>query len=539
MWRAAQALHIEGVEVNFLALLDKLEEWDVIGDGKPVGSISDVTACVNHIPPNAQPRHLAESIYKTALRRSDIHQAHLLASAAYSGKNEDWQYAREDASTYLTGTRGEKARDDKKAPFHLLSIKDVLNQPRPDPLIDGYYSLDSTGLTYAPPGVGKTVLLLDQMAHVALNRAWEGHKVKGGHAVYICAEGQAFLPERLQALMLRLDVEDIPRLHILAARPQLLQPQTVAQLLKTFDMELPEPPVWIAFDTVSQTANGARENDADAMGPYLAAMERIRERTRAFVHAIHHTGKDESRGARSSSVFLGNSDTVTYITKVDDTCLWKCEKQRGGWAPFTPFGFKVESLALDDHADRTGPYIKACDAPENAAEQPKGPPPQVQAVYDVFRELHSEYESHPESPGGVFYGTWEKRCRERKISESTFKNARKRLMDGFNLVWQPDEKGPYYPVGWNPAEGAKGQDGDNGPDLSLEVPSQDEGQEGQPPLEGLTPLSLVNEGRSANGHAGLCRKTSDGQHVYYAMRTPDRRRVCVECDQPEEVPVPV
>ncbi len=292
----------------------------------------------------------------------------------------------------------------------------------------------------------------------------------------------------------------------------------MAHLLKTCAAELPEPPVWIAFDTVSQTANGARENDADAMGPYLAAMERIRESTHAFVHAIHHTGKDESRGARGSSVFLGNCDTVTFITKVDGTCLWKCEKQRGGWVEFRPFAFKVESMALDDYADHTGPYIEACEAPENAAEQPKTPPPQVQAVYDVFRALHDEYKSHSERPGGVFFGTWEKRCEERGISQSTFRNARKRLMQEFNLVWQPEEKGPYYPVGWNPTTGTKGQRGDNDHDLSPTTPPEGEGHKGQPPLEGLAPLSLADDQTTAssngNGHQ------------------PASGRQCLVCKQP-------
>ncbi len=123
------------------------------------------------------------------------------------------------------------------------------------------------------------------MGHVALDRGWEGHKVKGGHVVYVCAEGQAFLPERLQALMLKLGVTEIPRLHILPVRVQLLEPRTVAGLIATFTAELPEPPVWVAFDTVSQTANGADENDANDMRDYVNAMDRIREATGAFVDA--------------------------------------------------------------------------------------------------------------------------------------------------------------------------------------------------------------------------------------------------------------
>src|SRR5260221_13569927 len=203
---------------------------------------------------------------------------------------------------------------------------------------------ESTGIKFSPPGVGKTALLLDQMAHVALDRAWEGHAVHGGHVVYIAAEGQAFLPERLEALLLKLDVADIPRLHILPVRIQLLEPRTVPGLLATFTKELCTPPVWVAFDTVSQTAAGADENDANDMRDYINAMDRIRVATGAFVDAIHHTGKDGSRGARGSSALHGNLDTVIQISDTDGIAVMRCEKQRGGSAPFKPFSYRVTSL---------------------------------------------------------------------------------------------------------------------------------------------------------------------------------------------------
>jgi hypothetical protein len=257
------------------------------------------------------------------------------------------------------------------APYHLLSIADVLNQPRPDPLIEDFYSLNSTGIKYAPGGVGKTVLLLDQMAHVALGRAWEGHAVHAGHVVYVCAEGQAFLPERLQALLLKLGVREIPRLHILPVRLQLLEARTVAGLIATFAHELPEQPVWVAFDTVSRTSGGADEDNASDMRDYLDAMDRIRDATGAFVDAIHHSGKDESRGARGSSVLRDNPDTVILLSQTDGTTMMKCDKQRGGSAHFAPFAFRVKALALDEDGRRTGPVLEACDTPAKGNIPPK------------------------------------------------------------------------------------------------------------------------------------------------------------------------
>ncbi|HKB47424.1 MAG TPA: DnaB-like helicase N-terminal domain-containing protein, partial [Ktedonobacterales bacterium] len=100
VWQAAQALRADGVPVNYIALVDKLTEMDALGEGKPVESISDVTECANHIPPNASARRLALSVQQAALRRQDIHRAHLLASAAYSGSEETWQHEREQVAAH-------------------------------------------------------------------------------------------------------------------------------------------------------------------------------------------------------------------------------------------------------------------------------------------------------------------------------------------------------------------------------------------------------------------------------------------------------
>lgn len=482
VYAAMLALHASGTPPDDMTVRAELRQRGTVA-ADDIGPL--LTALELSVPHPESIRYYAGVVERMAVQRRVLEANATIAAAVYAGNHADPDGLLDWAVALMRDASSGRTARKKPSPYHLLSIGEVLHQPRPDPLIDGYYSLDSTGLTYAPPGVGKTVLLLDQMAHVALDRPWQSHAVKGGHVVYVCAEGQAFLPERLQALMLKLKVEDIPRLHILPARPQLLHPQTVADLLQTFAAELPEAPVWIGFDTVSQTANGARENDADAMGPYLAAMERLREGTRAFVQAIHHTGKDESRGARGSSVFLGNCDTVTYITKVDGTCVWKCEKQRGGWAPFAPFGFTVKSQGFDDYADRTGPYIEACDAPQEATLESPQPKGQTLRVYTVFQSLAEQY-------GGVYYTSWQKACEAKNIPESTFKDAVRHLRDDFKLVYKPDGSDKWCRTPLREQEGTEGQSGDNDPFLSLEDDPHEEGRKGRSPLRELSLPSLLD-----------------------------------------------
>lgn len=523
IYAAIRALYEDHQPADLITLPDELARQGHLED---VGGASYVSSLANRVPTSANVDHYGQIVERCAIQRRLIEAAGRIAKDAYA-QPADVDALLERSARLIERARGEGKQ--RAAPFHLLSIAEVLDQPRPDPLIERFYTRNSTGMLYSPSGIGKTVLLLDQMAHVALGQPWEGHPVTAGHVVYVCAEGQVFLPERLRALMRKLNVDDIPRLHVLPVRVQLLASHTVPGLIATFTTELSEQPVWVAFDTLSQTAGGVDENDAAAMGAYLTAMDRIRETTGAFVCAIHHTGKDESRGARGSSVLRANCDTVIQIAETDGkdkTVVARCEKQRGGWVPFKPFGFRVKSLALDDHADYTGPVMEACDVPDAPAAQPRKPSPQVQAVFDVFMDLYRQYTAAPTQLGvGVSYGKWKAACQERNIGEGTFKEAYKRLRDDFHLVYQETAKSGERAPLWHPTTvpadgGTEGRVRDDHPDSSHRPNGTDEGMDGTVPLERVIPPSLPDalltaEARVAmNGH-------QHGPHGHLHVVPPD------------------
>jgi hypothetical protein len=323
-------------------------------------------------------------------------------------------------------------------------------------LIDGLLSLNSTGMMYAKPGAGKSTLALDMAVAIALGKPWEGHNTHAGHVVYICAEGQAFLPERLQAVMLKWGVDmdtlpRLPRLHVTPVRVSLMQPKTIAALVRDYTTRLEEPPVMVILDTLSQTADGARsQDDATEMARYMAAMDTIRDATGAFVLVLHHPGKSEGRGARGSSALAGNVDTLIELAVDGDVSTAKCEKQRGGWAPFAPWSFRVVKLALDDYADHTGPVVQPCDVPASQSTTDKPAMPDgAQRVWGAFLGILADYEWNGD---GVFYSTWQKRCcgedgedRKECMSVSTFKRARGWLLE-HGYVEQPNTTGAYFPV---------------------------------------------------------------------------------------------
>ncbi len=92
--KCARALHARNVPVNLETLDGELRARALIGEGKPVGSIADVSACMNHLAMNETGATLAARIYTAWERRKAIHAATVLADAAYNDNPATWPSSR-------------------------------------------------------------------------------------------------------------------------------------------------------------------------------------------------------------------------------------------------------------------------------------------------------------------------------------------------------------------------------------------------------------------------------------------------------------
>lgn len=412
IYRTMLMLRAHQTPPDLLIVCDALESEDKLEE---VGGASYISELTTRLPTSLHVRHYADIVKRDAINRASINLGKTIFDAGWHNGDlsDELVRWREELDDLVTDAKPTDA-----GRFRLRSVRDMLNQPRPEPLIDHHLSLNSTGILYGPSGVGKSVLLLDMMAHVALGWAWQGHAVTSGAVVYVCAEGQVYMPERLQAWMSAHHVEDIPNLHIIDVAPQLLEPATVPDLLASLTAQLPEMPVWIVFDTISQTSEGADENDPSEMRDYTRALARIREATHAHVLAVHHTGKDEAKGYRGASSLKGNVDTMIEIAKQGAGAVMHCEKQRGGWSEFRDFSYRVQKLALDEFADRTGPIIEAVEAAEIASP--------TSDLLDSDEIALGALLGHPD---GVAAGAWCRAALRAGVkTERTFYNARDRLI---------------------------------------------------------------------------------------------------------------
>jgi len=146
---------------------------------------------------------------------------------------------------------------------------------------------------------------------------------------------------------------------------------------------------------------GGNENSPDDMGRFVAHCDRLRLATRAHVLFVHHSGKDDSRGARGHSLLKAAADTEIEVTATE-ACLRTAvvAKQRDHKIG-DAFGFRL--LPVEIGQDRDGRAVTSCvceavDAPIAAratktARLPKAAQTALRALAEAIIEHGTEVNS--------------------------------------------------------------------------------------------------------------------------------------------------
>jgi RecA-family ATPase len=102
----------------------------------------------------------------------------------------------------------------------------------------------------------------------------------------------------------------------------------------------------VVVDTLSKALQGAAE-DEQGIGKAIANADVIRQELEANVLLVHHTGKDQSAGARGSSLIGANVDSMFRVSRElnQPRIAVTCEKQKDaedGWQAI----FEAEKISL-------------------------------------------------------------------------------------------------------------------------------------------------------------------------------------------------
>ncbi|MFD2298386.1 AAA family ATPase [Paracidovorax citrulli] len=233
------------------------------------------------------------------------------------------------------------------------------------------------GAIYGPSGSGKSFFVLDLVYAITRGVEWRGRKVRQCGVGYVCAEGASGFRLRTRAYREYHGVDVVPAgLRILDGGPNFMERQDIRDLVAAL-RALPEMPELLVVDTLAQVTPGANENSAEDMGRALAHCKALQRATGAMVLLVAHTGKDESKGMRGSSVIRGALDVEISVARAGEYRAATITKMKDGQGEGDEHPFRLESVTLgideDGDAITTAVALPAAAVPvENRRNEGKG-----------------------------------------------------------------------------------------------------------------------------------------------------------------------
>ena len=187
------------------------------------------------------------------------------------------------------------------------------NVQDPTWLIPGLLPANGIGMLFGESGSYKSFLALDMALSLAFGvpGQWNAPPVKND-VLYFAGEGPvATAKKRWPAWMEWQNIEfrNDHRFFIMSEVPSYTDTAAWENVKKDL-AELKARPSLIVIDTLTRLITGLDENSAKDASMVTKFMEQLARYFECFVLAIHHTGKDQNKGARGSSAFYANVDTV-------------------------------------------------------------------------------------------------------------------------------------------------------------------------------------------------------------------------------------
>ncbi len=168
------------------------------------------------------------------------------------------------------------------------------------------------------PGTGKSQLAAHLAYSIAAGESWCGRKVEQGAVICALGEGAEGFRGRIQAIRQAHsgDGSDIPFL-IVPLAPNLLNDADVKDFVvackETMESRAGATLRMVCVDTLTAATPGGDQNSTETMSRVVSALRYISNELDCVAAVIHHVGKDQSRGARGSSVFNGDLDTELTV----------------------------------------------------------------------------------------------------------------------------------------------------------------------------------------------------------------------------------
>lgn len=288
--------------------------------------------------------------YKWGSFRSD---KDAILTAGYIKKiSEENGYRADDSKDFEDVSEPEENR----APLRYATIRadDYTKRPAVKWLIKNILPRGEN-MAYGSSTVGKTFALLDMACHIAMGLDWNGHKTTRGKVVYICTEGAGGFTSRLKSWVKRHGValKDLGDwLTIIPDTPNFLDTKDATFLAKRIKEQHDRTDL-VIVDTLAQATAGGDESSSKDMGLALKNSKGIAAYLNCSYLLVHHTGKDETRGARGWSGLKGQLDGLLYLFREGDKRTLWVDKLKDAKDDFG-FAFALRKVVVGFDQERSG-----------------------------------------------------------------------------------------------------------------------------------------------------------------------------------------
>lgn len=358
-----------------------------------------------------------------------------------SSKPKGWDAADAVSEGFDVGTALARLRETgAKRRIRILDMAEICTLEPVNWLVKGIAPSESFIGLYGLPGSTKSFVALDLALSIATGRDWLGsHTTAQGRVVYVNGEGQRGIRKRVRGWVQENGSTD--QFHLIAQAVAMPDPAQCDELIAVLS-ELPTTPALIVLDTLARTFGGGDENAQKDMNAYVAAIDRLKEETGASVLVVHHSGKDDSRGARGSSAFTGAVDTLIHCTREGDKVRlanrapFGKQKDAEEFADIALRKVVVRLAGMEGEDDPTTLIMMPDDEPEAERPKPEGARGPLQAaILDVLRRAGR--------PMGITALAGALQANRGSVSKAlgslTESGAIVEIESGFNKLWEAVE----------------------------------------------------------------------------------------------------
>ena len=247
---------------------------------------------------------------------------------------------------------------ERRSRLNLLKIREVLKLPDPTYLIAGLIEQGALVTLYGPPGEGKSFIALGWALCVATSLPWFGRAVRPGRVIYIATEGGQGIKKRVAAWLRYHGLEDAADASMILESVELRR-DVEGLITKIRALEI--NPVLIVIDTLARSFSGD-ENSTKEMGEYIRAAQRLQEEAsrigRCTTLLVHHSGKNEKKGARGSSALLGAVDVMISVSKDAAGFITVTNEKQKDDEEFAPITLALTPVSIGTSAE--GKPITSC-----------------------------------------------------------------------------------------------------------------------------------------------------------------------------------